>query len=142
MQKMIFYSLIITVHLSCSSMDKKIFIQSNQVDSLTRCDWYFFSELSNFSRSYIQLAKSDSTDILFESFYITDFSCMSDSLSVQLFKNDFKIDSSKLALHGLKIKIDTTGGIWNQASSRLGRLQKKQVDYFKPHFADSYCPQN
>lgn len=129
--------------LSCSSSRKKIFIMAKQVNSTTRYDWYLYSGLSNFSRSYIQIVKEGiSTNILFESFYITDFNYMSDTLSIQLYKNEFKIDSQKLALSGVKVVIDTTGGIWNQASSRLGRLQKKGINYYKPHFTESYCPQN
>ena len=137
---MFLYNFIILALLSCSSTDKKIFIKSVQGDSSMRVDWYFYSLPTSFSRSYIQLSNADTSATIFESFYISDFTCKSDTLSIQLYRNDYKIDSTKLLLSRLKITIDTSGGIWNQASSRLGRLQKKNTDYFKPHFENSYCP--
>lgn len=142
MKNMIFYSLLVAAFLSCGCTDKKLFVKSIQSDTTVRVDWYFYSLISNFSRSYIQISKSDTETIFFESFYISDFTFRTDTLEVQLYKDDFKIDSAALLQSGFKIIIDTTGGIWNQASSRLGRLKRRNVECSKPHFEDSYCPKN
>jgi hypothetical protein len=142
MKDILFFSFLVAVLLSCSSADKKIFIKSEKSGSSIRVDWYFYSLPSNFSRSYIQLSKADNESKVFESFYISDFNLKGDTLSVQLYRNDFEVDSVLLKKNGFNISVDTTGSIWNQASSRLGRLQRKNVDYFKPHIEDSYCPEN
>ncbi|RXK59777.1 hypothetical protein ESA94_12010 [Lacibacter luteus] len=142
MKKMIFYSLLVVFFLSCGSADKKLFIKSMQLNTSVRVDWYFYSLVSNFSRSYIQISKSDTETKFFESFYISDFNFRADTLAVQLYKNGYKIDSAALLQSGFKIIIDTTGGIWNQASSRLGRLQRRNIECSKPHFEDSHCPKN
>lgn len=127
--------------MSCHSGDRKIYIKSLNIGDSARVDWYFYSLLTNFSKSSIQFSNVDRDGvIIFESFFISDISLMADTLKVQLFKNEFNIDSAMLLNGGLNIIVDTTGGEWNQASSRLGRLQSKNIDLFKHHFEDSYCP--
>ena len=56
---------------------------------------------------------------------MSDFSKNGDTLTIQVYKNDYKLDKDDAAALGLVVKIDTTGGIWNQASSRVGRLRTK-----------------
>jgi hypothetical protein len=121
--------------------DKKLFIKSVQADDTKRVDWYFFSLISGFSRIYLQYVDKDAkADTFFESFYLSDSNKTKDTLTIQVYKNDYKLDTNKVKALGLVIKMDTTGGIWNQASSRLGRLQSKNVNFKHSHFADSYCP--
>jgi hypothetical protein len=135
-----FYSLFVLILLSCHSQDRKIFVKSLNANSSKRIDWYFYSLLNNFSRSYVQLSQNNENSVtIFESFFISDINLKGDTLKVELYKNDYKIDSTEVFRRRLIITVDTTGKMWNQASSRLGRLQKKNVDYFKPHFEDSYC---
>lgn len=125
---------------SCGHDRKKIYIQSVQTQSDSRFDWYFYSLLTNFSRSYIQIQeKNNDPTTFFESFYMSEMKIKADTLIISLFRNDYEIDSSFINSLDFKISIDTTGEIWNQASSRLGRLNGKNVDNTKPHFADTYC---
>ena len=107
-----------------------------------RVDWYFFSLLSNFSISYLQVNDTveGNTHVFFESFYLSDVEFSNDTVKIQVYKNDYKLDAN--AVPNLHVTIDTSGGIWNQASSRLGRLQRRNVDFYKPHNENTYCPKN
>jgi hypothetical protein len=141
--KAIFFILTVIFLVGCSASDKKLFIKSVQVSEEKRVDWYFYSLISNFSRSYLQYEdKEAGQHTFFESFYLSDFSKIGDTLTIQGYKNDYKLDKDNAATLALVVRIDTTGGIWNQASSRLGRLQRKNVNFEQFHYADSYCPKN
>lgn len=132
-------SLFIVLNISCNSQDKKIYIKSIKSPSEKRIDWYFYSLISNFSRSYLQFEGKEDNPF-FESFYLSDIFMQEDTLYIKVYKNDYKLDSLFISKYKLNVVIDTTGKIWNQASSRLGRLQRKGVDFFKPHFTNTYCP--
>lgn len=133
--------LVVSIFFSaCKERQEKIYIKSVLPDSNQRIDWYFFSAVSNFSRSYLQLHESTGDKTFFESFYLSDMKVSNDTLTIQVYRNDYKLDIDKIKR--FRIIIDTSGGIWNQASSRLGRLQRKNVDFNSPHFQDSFCPKN
>jgi hypothetical protein len=137
-----FFIFFIAIFFSCQYPNKKIFIKSVRIDTSVRVDWYFYSHLNNFSRSYLQIHRDEGENegvVFLESFFISDINFNADTLKIQLYKNDYKANLGLFLDKGLNISFDTLGGIWNQASSRLGRLQKRKVDYFKPHSADSYC---
>lgn len=140
MRLIVVSSLFFISFLSCEP-DKKIFVKCIQLKDNARVDWYFHSLITNFSRSYIQVvdSKNDSYKV-FESFYISNIEMVKDTLKIQLFKNDYKADSAILQNLKLSIFLDTTGGQWNDAASRLGRLMDKNVDHSNPHFVDTYCP--
>ncbi|HTM92716.1 MAG TPA: hypothetical protein VL095_09865, partial [Flavisolibacter sp.] len=63
-------------------------------------------------------------------------------LTIQVCKNVYQLDNENAAASGFVVRMDTTAGIWNQASGRLGRLQRKNVNFEHFHFADSYCSKN
>ena len=141
--KTIFSFLTAVFLVGCSATDKKLFIKSVQLNETKRVDWYFHSLIGGFSRSYLQSEGKDAEQhAFFESFYLSDFSKVGDTLTIQIYKNDYKLNKDNTAALGFVVKIDTTGGIWNQASSRLGRLQTKNINFEQFHFADSYCPKN
>jgi hypothetical protein len=125
----------------CFNSTKKLFIKSVRLDNNKHIDWYFFSNTSNFSRSYLQFKKNNSETVLFfESFFLSDINEQADTLTIQIYKNDYKLYENMLKDRKIVVIIDTTGGIWNQASSRLGRLIRKNVDVTKFHYTDSFCP--
>jgi hypothetical protein len=139
MKKAIVYILVITF-FSCTD-ENKLYIKSVSVDSSTMVDWYFYSQISSFSRSYVQISTLGKDPInIFESFNISDIRIKSDTLTIEVAENDYKIYPGVREQNKIKLVVDTTGKIWNEASSRLGRLHSKKVDCSKPHFIDSYCP--
>lgn len=136
------YLVFLSIVLSgCSDLGNKIYIKSVKYESDSRFDWYFYSLLSNFSRSYIDLVdKNNDSKRVFESFFVSDIRISEDTLTIQLYKNQYSLEKSFLQSKTIIISIDTTGGIWNQASSRLGRLQRKNANFYVPHEVDSFCP--
>ena len=123
-----------------STPDTKLFIKSIQVDNTKRVDWYFFSLIGDFSQSYLQYEdKEKGQRAFFKSFFLSDFNKQGDTLTIQLWSNDYELDKMKFTALGLVVRIDTTGDQWNQASSRLDRLRQKNVDIKHYHFEDSYC---
>lgn len=112
---------------SCGKESKKIYIKCIKADPSKRIDWYFYSLSSNFSKSFIQVTDGENTTKILESFAVTDIVINADTISIQLYENKYILDSSSFFSNGFNIVIDTTVGIWNQASSRLGRLQKKAL---------------
>ncbi|QGW28410.1 hypothetical protein [Phnomibacter ginsenosidimutans] len=121
------------------SPDKKMFIKSVQSDDLT-VDWYIYSLISSFSPAKIQVEKDGNTCQIIEfGHYITDISLTSNVLTIQTSKTpEFDVDEDALKKVGLEIRLDTTGHEWNESTTRFGRLQRKQVDFSKRHFVDSY----
>jgi hypothetical protein len=132
--------LLFVIFVACFKPDKKIYIKSIMLKN-QRVDWYFYSLISNFSRSYVELSNNElSENVFFESFFVSDINLNHDTLYIEVYENNYKLDSAAILKTNIKIVVDTTGKVWNQASSRLGRLQRKDVDFSKPHFSDSYCP--
>jgi hypothetical protein len=116
-----------------------MFIKSVQSNGIT-VDWYIYSLISSFSPAKIQVEKEGKTYQIIEfGHYVTDISLTNNILIVQTSKTpDFKIDEDELKEVGLKMRIDTTGGEWNESTMRFGRLQSKQVNYSNRHFEDTY----
>ena len=139
--KTTFFILIAVLLVGCFASDKKLYIKSVRLSKANRVDWYFHSLIGGYTRSYLQYVDENNVQkTFFESFYLSDFGNNGDTLTIQVYMNDYKLDKAKADALGLVIKIDTTGRICNQASSRLGRLQSKHVDFKKYHFEDSYGP--
>ena len=81
---------IIILHGCFSPPDRKLFIKSIQAEDSKRVDWYFFSLIGGFSQSYLQYEDKDSgQQRFFKSFYVSDISKQNDTLSIQLWKNDW-----------------------------------------------------
>lgn len=127
-----------------SNPDKKIFIKSIQAADGKRIDWYCNSLPGGLSKSYLQYEdKAGEQHTFLESSYLSDIRKQGDTLIIQVWKsdgNDYQVDYDNAQALELITKLDTTGGQWNGAENRLGRLQKKSVDVNHYHFSDSYCP--
>lgn len=135
---LVFISIIILA-TSCL-YERKVYVKSVKVNSTTRIDWYVLPAFSNVGRSYLQISVAKKKPVnLLESFSLSDIHINKDTLQIQLFQNDIVIDSAMVAKYGFTIAIDTTGGQWNDADTRLDRLANKKVDTYHPHFVDSYC---
>jgi hypothetical protein len=135
-------SLLLFISLfSCtfSEPDKKLFIKSVQFNDVT-VDWYIYSLITSFSPAKIQVEKDGNTYQLIEFGHdVTDISLTNNILTIQTSKTpEFEVDENVLKKTGLKIRIDPTGNEWNDSITRFGRLQRKQVDYSKRHFEDTY----
>ena len=144
MKTAFFFLTIIFLSGCMSAPDKKIFIKSIQLTDGKRIDWYFNKLPGGYSKSYLQYEdKTGQRHTFLEGTYLSDFIQKGDTLIVQVWKNDgydYQLDYDKSHSLGLITRLDTTGKQWNQAESRLARLQKKKVDVENYHFAESSCP--
>lgn len=128
---------VILILMGCwGQPNTKLFIKSVKISDKIRVDWYVYSSISNFSPDYLRIS-SNEMEPFFISFYLTNIRFENDSLFISLWKNSFeKFDQSKL--NGIKVNIDTNGQHWNDAMSRVGRLNRTQVNMLKPHYIDTY----
>lgn len=114
----------------------KLFIKSVKTSKGLRIDWYVYSSITSLAPDYLQISDDDK-EPFFKCFCLSDIQFENDSLFISLYRNEYDLDKSKLG--EISIFIDTTGKHWNQASSRIGRLRKRDVNIEKPHFIDTYC---
>ncbi len=134
-----FWIICLLLLVSCLENPKnKMYVKSVQLPGKDRIDWFFYSEITGFSQSYITL-NSDKKNVFFESFSMTDLRLKADTLFIFLSRNKYKLYENKIELlPNLKIVIDTLGNRWNDAVSRIGRL-KDSINIFEPHFVESFC---
>jgi hypothetical protein len=136
--------LTLLVFTSCSTKAQKenrIYVKSVRIDTATSINWYMYSLIGGFSKSYLAWESKGTSIVLFADHYLTNFNIDSINKLIKIETTDKFLGSTDFSLLKLpsnyKVLIERKGFYMNEAINRFSRLKNKSVNITEPHFSNS-----